>query len=154
MAGRATILGYRCAQLSAVGPRVLHTFAPSLFALQAFQGLTAPIQPSFSHQEGIEQLTQASFRGSGGACRCFAAGPREQNDVSEAARRHGEVGTAGDRAAVQPGADKRSPGWTTTLLPTAVQPYAKLMRLDAPIGTWLLLWPGYWCAKSSIEMHL
>ena len=29
-------------------------------------------------------------------------------------------------------------------LPTAVRPYASLMRLDRPIGTWLLYWPCAW----------
>jgi 4-hydroxybenzoate polyprenyltransferase len=25
-----------------------------------------------------------------------------------------------------------------------VRPYLKLMRIEKPIGTWLLLWPCYW----------
>ena len=29
-------------------------------------------------------------------------------------------------------------------LPRAVRPYASLMRLDRPIGAWLLFWPGAW----------
>ena len=29
-------------------------------------------------------------------------------------------------------------------LPSAVRPYASLMRLDRPIGTWLLYWPCAW----------
>jgi hypothetical protein len=29
-------------------------------------------------------------------------------------------------------------------MPKALQPYLRLMRVDTPIGTWLLLWPGYW----------
>ena len=29
-------------------------------------------------------------------------------------------------------------------LPSSVQPYARLMRLDKPIGTWLLLLPCWW----------
>jgi 4-hydroxybenzoate polyprenyltransferase len=29
-------------------------------------------------------------------------------------------------------------------LPPAVRPYASLMRLDRPIGAWLLYWPGAW----------
>ena len=31
-----------------------------------------------------------------------------------------------------------------SLMPTALQPFARLSRLDKPIGTWLLLWPGLW----------
>ncbi len=30
------------------------------------------------------------------------------------------------------------------LLPAPVRPYASLMRLDRPIGVWLLFWPGAW----------
>jgi 4-hydroxybenzoate polyprenyltransferase len=30
------------------------------------------------------------------------------------------------------------------LLPRAVRPYASLIRLDRPIGAWLLFWPGAW----------
>ena len=28
--------------------------------------------------------------------------------------------------------------------PAALRPYLRLSRLDRPIGTWLLLWPGWW----------
>jgi len=34
-------------------------------------------------------------------------------------------------------------GWIYAL-PASLQPYAKLARLDRPIGTWLLLLPTYW----------
>jgi 4-hydroxybenzoate polyprenyltransferase len=30
------------------------------------------------------------------------------------------------------------------MLPAAARPYASLMRLDRPIGVWLLFWPGAW----------
>ena len=33
--------------------------------------------------------------------------------------------------------------WMRTL-PAAAAPYAKLARLDRPIGTWLLFWPCFW----------
>ena len=35
-------------------------------------------------------------------------------------------------------------GWVDRLLPAAARPYARLMRLDRPIGTWLLLFPCWW----------
>jgi 4-hydroxybenzoate polyprenyltransferase len=35
-------------------------------------------------------------------------------------------------------------GWIGRLVPRAADPYAKLMRLDRPIGTWLLLIPCWW----------
>ncbi|CAJ1812810.1 unnamed protein product [Sphenostylis stenocarpa] len=34
--------------------------------------------------------------------------------------------------------------WVDLYLPRQVQPYARLARLDKPIGTWLLLWPCMW----------
>lgn len=39
--------------------------------------------------------------------------------------------------------DINNKGWLTRL-PAAWRPYALLMRLDRPIGTWLLLLPGWW----------
>ena len=35
-------------------------------------------------------------------------------------------------------------GWVDRFLPAAWRPYARLMRLDRPIGTWLLLFPCWW----------
>jgi 4-hydroxybenzoate polyprenyltransferase len=34
--------------------------------------------------------------------------------------------------------------WVDRLLPQPARPYARLMRLDRPIGTWLLLFPCWW----------
>ena len=34
--------------------------------------------------------------------------------------------------------------WIDRLLPGPLRPYARLARLDRPIGTWLLLFPGWW----------
>jgi 4-hydroxybenzoate polyprenyltransferase len=42
------------------------------------------------------------------------------------------------------GTDMPAQGWVDRLLPAPLRPYAKLMRLDRPIGTWLLLWPCWW----------
>ncbi|MFM7421310.1 MAG: UbiA family prenyltransferase, partial [Alphaproteobacteria bacterium] len=39
--------------------------------------------------------------------------------------------------------DIRSAGWVARL-PQAWRPYALLMRLDRPIGSWLLFLPGLW----------
>ncbi|TYH96113.1 hypothetical protein ES332_A12G155900v1 [Gossypium tomentosum] len=36
------------------------------------------------------------------------------------------------------------PSWIDLYLPRGIQPYAKLARLDKPIGTWLLAWPCMW----------
>ena len=37
-------------------------------------------------------------------------------------------------------------GWVDRLLPTGLRAYARLSRLDRPIGTWLLLFPCWWGA--------
>src|SRR5947209_20501569 len=34
--------------------------------------------------------------------------------------------------------------WLGRRVPARLQPYARLARLDRPIGTWLLLFPGWW----------
>jgi 4-hydroxybenzoate polyprenyltransferase len=34
--------------------------------------------------------------------------------------------------------------WLDRFLPVGLRPYARLMRLDRPIGTWLLLFPCWW----------
>lgn len=34
--------------------------------------------------------------------------------------------------------------WVDRFLPRAARPYARLMRIDRPIGTWLVLLPGWW----------
>ena len=43
-----------------------------------------------------------------------------------------------------PPADALPDHWVARWLPPAWQPYARLSRLDRPIGTWLLLLPGWW----------
>ena len=40
--------------------------------------------------------------------------------------------------------DIPSVSWIDRLLPAVARPYARLMRLDRPIGTWLLLFPCWW----------
>jgi 4-hydroxybenzoate polyprenyltransferase len=40
--------------------------------------------------------------------------------------------------------DIRAGDWIDRQMPAAARPYLRLMRLDRPIGTWLLLFPGWW----------
>jgi 4-hydroxybenzoate polyprenyltransferase len=40
--------------------------------------------------------------------------------------------------------DIRRGDWVEHNLPRRLHPYARLARLDRPIGTWLLLFPGWW----------
>jgi 4-hydroxybenzoate polyprenyltransferase len=41
-------------------------------------------------------------------------------------------------------ADAPADNWVDRLMPAAARPYARLMRLDRPIGWWLLLLPCWW----------
>ncbi len=58
---------------------------------------------------------------------------------------------AGNDAALIAGTDMPARGWVDRLLPSPLGPYAKLMRLDRPIGTWLLLWPCWWSLAWALE---
>ena len=55
--------------------------------------------------------------------------PRADTDGSE---------TTSDPSDIRPG------DWVERRLPAAFRPYARLARLDRPIGIWLLLFPGWW----------
>jgi 4-hydroxybenzoate polyprenyltransferase len=47
-------------------------------------------------------------------------------------------------ALAQTRSDIGSGNWIDRWLPAPARPYARLMRLDRPIGTWLLLFPCWW----------
>jgi 4-hydroxybenzoate polyprenyltransferase len=40
--------------------------------------------------------------------------------------------------------DIRAGDWADRYAPSSLRPYIRLARLDRPIGTWLLLFPGWW----------
>lgn len=44
--------------------------------------------------------------------------------------------------------------WIDLWLPPKVRPYCRLMRLDRPIGTWLLLLPGWWSLALAGDFRL
>ena len=58
------------------------------------------------------------------------------NEISAKADTVGSLGT--DPTDIHVG------DWVDQLLPRWAEPYARLARLDRPIGTWLLLFPGWW----------
>ena len=47
--------------------------------------------------------------------------------------------------------DIRSGDWVERWLPGPARPYARLARLDRPIGTWLLLFPAWWGTALAAE---
>jgi 4-hydroxybenzoate polyprenyltransferase len=50
----------------------------------------------------------------------------------------GKPSASGDASDIHQG------DWVERCLPKGLRPYARLARLDRPIGTWLLLFPGWW----------
>ena len=50
-------------------------------------------------------------------------------------------------------ADAVSDHWVDTLLPNWFRPYARLSRLERPIGWWLLLWPCLWSLTLAVSTH-
>jgi 4-hydroxybenzoate polyprenyltransferase len=47
--------------------------------------------------------------------------------------------------------DIQTGDWVERYLPPRLRPYARLARLDRPIGTWLLLFPGWWAIALASE---
>ena len=44
--------------------------------------------------------------------------------------------------------------WADRWIPPAIRPYARLARLERPIGWWLLLWPCWWSAAlAAVASH-
>ncbi|WP_299442584.1 4-hydroxybenzoate octaprenyltransferase [uncultured Rhodospira sp.] len=41
--------------------------------------------------------------------------------------------------------------WVDRLVPAPLLPYAKLIRLDRPIGWWLLMWPCWWSTAMAAD---
>ena len=55
------------------------------------------------------------------------------------------VGQVEGRSASRPDPSDIPRGdWVERYMPALFRPYARLARLDRPIGTWLLLFPGWW----------
>ncbi len=75
--------------------------------------------------------------------------PDAQHPSSAALLRHASTSAAN---APSPPHQPPLPAWLAAL-PAAWVPYAQLMRLDRPIGTWLLLWPCLWCASLAPRCH-
>lgn len=50
----------------------------------------------------------------------------------------------GPAAGLPPVSDAPRDNWVDRYAPDSVRPYLRLMRLDRPIGTWLLLFPCWW----------
>jgi 4-hydroxybenzoate polyprenyltransferase len=47
--------------------------------------------------------------------------------------------------------DIRAGDWADRYAPAALRPYIRLARLDRPIGTWLLLFPGWWSVAMAAQ---
>ena len=42
-------------------------------------------------------------------------------------------------------------GWVDKMVPESVRPYIRLMRLDRPIGIYLVMWPCFWSATLAAD---
>ena len=65
-------------------------------------------------------------------------GPLRRTVGEREGTRRGEVAAFSDPSDIDHG------DWVERHLPAPIRPYARLARLDRPIGTWLLLFPGWW----------
>ena len=54
------------------------------------------------------------------------------------------IGQAQPRRGGAEASDIRGDDWAARHVPAVALPYLRLARLDRPIGTWLLLFPGWW----------
>jgi 4-hydroxybenzoate polyprenyltransferase len=50
-----------------------------------------------------------------------------------------------------PVADRVRGHWADRLLPVSLRPYARMARLERPIGWWLLLWPCWWSSALATD---
>ena len=49
--------------------------------------------------------------------------------------------------------DIPSGNWVDRVLPASARPYARMARFDRPIGTWLLLFPGWWSVALASDIR-
>ena len=82
----------------------------------------APLEPRGMYRQHYCMAVEREL-GEGGFAACeglaSAKGPRDPSDIHQS-------------------------DWVERYLPVWGRPYARLARLDRPIGTWLLLFPGWW----------
>ena len=99
-----------------------------------------PIMIMGLHSSCFSRTCTPPERSEGGG----TGGPHQQPSRSSEADHHDQ---AWRKRAVRQ--SQQGGRWTLQgLLPAAAWPYAQLMRLDKPIGTWLLAWPGFWWAQA------
>lgn len=77
--------------------------------------------------------------------RSFASQPDKRGDEhSNRDKQKGEPENDNSNSSSSTNSDPPILTWVDTRLPDSVKPYARLARIDKPIGTWLLLWPCFW----------
>jgi 4-hydroxybenzoate polyprenyltransferase len=72
-----------------------------------------------------------------------AGSPLSRNAGESAEHREAGEGPAAAEWPLDP-SDIDHSDWVERHLPAPIRPHARLARLDRPIGTWLLLFPGWW----------
>ena len=114
-----------------------HFFLPQTVSMMSRGGIMGLHSNCFTRTSNLPE----GCRGGG------EGGPHQQpsrsnkpDHLDQALRRH-----VSSSASAGGGQSKEGGKWTLQgLLPAPAWPYAQLMRLDKPIGTWLLAWPGFW----------
>jgi 4-hydroxybenzoate polyprenyltransferase len=92
-------------------------------------------------RSGIPHLTptlSAPKGGEGDAAAAAASASVLFSGTRTSGRHAGKIPTLRDPTDIHRG------DWVDRWLPRWAEPYARLARLDRPIGTWLLLFPGWW----------
>ena len=90
---------------------------------------------------GVPHLTPTLSAPGGGEGAAVAASMPQDPAISEPQTSGSDAGET--RAAHDP-TDIHHGDWVDRWLPDWAEPYARLARWDRPIGTWLLLFPGWW----------
>ncbi|TQD84537.1 hypothetical protein C1H46_029925 [Malus baccata] len=118
-------------------------FAPSSYHPTSTATTTATSHPNPYRYPNVRRLGSFSQRHRGDTCSRVGFDHRLGSHMSSSS----SPSTAAKRGANQTISndnDKVEGTWIDLYLPMRAQPYAKLARLDKPIGTWLYAWPFWW----------
>ncbi|KAM2140671.1 hypothetical protein ACFX1Q_007048 [Malus domestica] len=118
-------------------------FAPSSYHPTSTATTTSTSNPNPYRYPNVRRLGSFSQRHRGDTCSRVGFDHRLGSHMSSSS----SPSTAAKRGANQTISndnDKVEGTWIDLYLPMRAQPYAKLARLDKPIGTWLYAWPFWW----------
>ena len=108
--------------------------------------LRLPRQPPLGVDDALPRVDASAIpSGASGAPASFATkGPSDDDDDDARDRREADAAGSASPSPSASASDSGSHTWVDRHLPPSAVPYAKLARLDRPIGTHLLAWPCFW----------